>query len=47
MWSILYVFIGLVASRTLESGGITDNMWQHWVILACIVASVLLTSLLW
>lgn len=46
MSTFLYFVIGFVANRTLESCDIKVNQWQYWVIVACIVASVLVTYFL-
>ena len=41
MSTLLYIVIGFIASKTLESCEITIKQWQYWVILSCIVCSML------
>lgn len=45
MKSLLFIIIGVITSLTLRSAGITENMWQYWVVLVCLVASILLSSI--
>ena len=46
MSTLLCIIIGFVASQTMESCDVTMNMWQHWVIFACIVSSILVAYFL-
>lgn len=46
MSTLLYIVIGVVASKTLESCEITTKHWQYWSILACIVSSMLVAYFL-
>ena len=41
MSTLLYIVIGFIASKTLESCDITIKQWQYWVMLACIISSML------
>lgn len=40
MSTLLFIIIGFIASKTLESCDVTMDKWQHWVILSCIIASM-------
>lgn len=40
MSTLLYIIIGFIASKTLESCDVTMHKWQYWVIVACIIASM-------
>lgn len=40
MSTLLCIIIGVIAQKTLESCDITLDMWQSWVILACIISSL-------
>ena len=40
MSTVLFILIGFITSETLKSCDVTFDMWQHWVILACIIASM-------
>ena len=46
MRTLLYIVIGFVLSKTLESCDIEMNQWQYWVIIACVVASMLIAIFL-
>ena len=46
MSTLLFIVIGVVASKTLESCEIIMKQWQYWVILACIVSSMLVAYFL-
>ena len=46
MSTLLYILIGFIASKTLESCDITMGKWQYWVIFACIIASMLVAYFL-
>lgn len=46
MSTLLFIIIGFVASKTMESCDITPNMWQFWVIPACIISSMLVAFFL-
>ena len=40
MSTLLFILIGFIASETLKSCDVTFDKWQHWLILACIIASM-------
>lgn len=46
MSTVLFILIGFITSETLKSCDVTFDMWQHWVILACIIASILVSCFL-
>lgn len=46
MSTLLCVIIALVMSITLESCDVSLDKWQYYVILACIIASLLVGSFL-
>ena len=41
MKTLLFILIGIIASLTLRSADVTEDMWEHWVIIACLCASIL------
>ena len=46
MSTLLFILIGFIAFKTLESCDVTMNMWQYWVICTCMIASMLVTYFL-
>lgn len=46
MSTLLFIIIGFVAHKTLESCDITMRKWQFWVIVACIISSMLVAYFL-
>jgi hypothetical protein len=46
MSAFLYIIIGFVASKTMLSCDVTPNMWQYWVMLACIISSAIIAIFL-
>lgn len=42
----LFAVIGFIVNATLSSCDIEINMWQYWVIVACVIASIVLTGIL-
>lgn len=46
MSTLLCIVIGVIASKTLESCDITMKRWQYWVMLACIISSMLVAYFL-
>lgn len=41
MSTLLFILIGFIVCETLKSCDVTMGMWQYWVILACIISSML------
>lgn len=44
MANLLFGVIGVITSLTLDSCGITINMWQFWVIVCCLIATMTITT---
>ena len=43
MKTLLFILIGIIVALTLRSADVTEDMWEHWVIIACLWASILVT----
>ena len=46
MSTLLFIIIGIIASKTMESCDVTMDMWQFWVMGACLVSSILVAIFL-
>lgn len=46
MGSLLFIVIGFIVLKTLESCEVTMDMWQYWSICACVIASMVVTYFL-
>ena len=46
MWSLLFIVIGFVLNATLESCSVEMNTWQFWVIIGCVLASIIIATVM-